>query len=136
MTGRLLASGETYLDCPWRDKMHHVFRFAAVAALVLGLSALKASAQSATLDFETLTDQGFGTGFGNDASATFPIVNIGGSNRMEVTDTSAFQQAGRETSNPAEALYQALLAASNDEANYLFSYDWYVDTSQPGITYG
>ena len=60
------------------------------------------SAQSVTYNFEDLTDQGFGTGFGNDASASFPIVNIGGSNPMEVLDTASFQQAGRETGNPAE----------------------------------
>src|SRR5687768_17642845 len=62
----------------WRVHMQHGIRIAAIAILLI---ATKASAQSGTLDFETGTDQGFGTGFGNDASATFPIVNIGGSNR-------------------------------------------------------
>ena len=42
----------------------------------------------------------------------FPIVNIGGSLRMEVMDTAAFQQAGRETGNPLDGQYIAMLAAS------------------------
>jgi hypothetical protein len=109
---------------------HYLKAVAAVA--VLGLSTAGASAQ-AVFDFEDGTDQGFGAGFGNDASATYPIDNVGGSNRMRVLDTAAFQQAGRETGNPADPMYQAMLAASSDEANYTISYDWYVDTSvNPG----
>ena len=73
-----------------------------VAATALWVTAGNASAQTVTYNFEDLTDQGFGTGFGNDGSASFPIVNIGGSNRMEVLDTASFQQAGRETGNPAD----------------------------------
>jgi hypothetical protein len=107
--------------------MHHVIRTAAIAALMLG--AAKASAQSHTFDFEDNTDQGFGSGFGNDASATFTINNIGGSLRMAVPDTAAFQQAGHENGNPASTFYQAMLAASANEAGYNISYDWYVDTS-------
>jgi hypothetical protein len=116
--------------------MRQYFKTAAVAAVVvLGLSASGASAQ-ALFDFETGTDQGFGTGFGNDASASFPIVNIGGSQRMEVVDTASFQQAGRETGNPGDPQYVAMLAASADEANYTISYDWYIDTSLAPATYG
>ena len=48
---------------------------------------------------------------------------------MQVPDTASFQQAGRETGNPGDPQYIAMLAASSDEANYLISYDWYVDTS-------
>jgi hypothetical protein len=99
----------------------------AVAALALGAG--KASAVTATLDFQDGTDQGFGTGFGNNASANFPVANIGGSLRMGVAQTAAFQEAGRETSNPGEPFYLALLAASGDEANYVLSYDYYIDTS-------
>ena len=69
------------------------------------------------------------TGFGNDASASFPIVNIGGSQRMEVLDTAAFQQAGRETGNAADGQYITMLAASANESLATISYDWYVDTS-------
>jgi hypothetical protein len=107
---------------------------AALAALLLGT--MQASAANVWFDFQDGTDQGFGTGFGNDASASFPIVNIGGSNRMEVLDTASFQQAGRESSNPADPQYQAMLAASADESQYLLSYDWYVDTSLSPGNYG
>jgi hypothetical protein len=108
--------------------MRHTIYAAAVGTLLLGASA--SLAQVATFDFEDLTDQGFGTGFGNDASATFTIQNIGGSNRMRVPDTANFQEAGRETGNPADPMFQAMLAASANEAAYEISYDWYVDTSQ------
>jgi hypothetical protein len=107
----------------------------ATAAVIL-LGAYRAPAQSVTFDFEDLTDQGFGTGFSNDASASFPIVNIGGSNRMEVLDTGSFQQAGRETGNPADPMYIAMLAASANESLYTMSYDWYVDTSLAPGAYG
>jgi hypothetical protein len=109
--------------------MRHSYLVAAAAAAVLGFGVAGASAQIATFDFEDGTDQGFGTGFGNDASATFPITNIGGSQRLSVLDTASFQQAGRETGNPADPMYIAMLAASVDETLYQVSYDWYVDTS-------
>jgi hypothetical protein len=107
-----------------------------VAAAILWLGLSQASAQSVTYNFEDGTDQGFGTGFGNDASASFPIVNIGGSNRMEVLDTAAFQQAGRETGNPADPQYQVMLAASADESLATLSYDYYIDTSLAPGQYG
>lgn len=107
--------------------MVRTFGMAAIAALLFG--AATASAQSSIFDFQDGTDQGFGTGFGNDASATFPIDNIGGSLRMRVVQTAAFQEAGREGSNPADPFYQAMLAASANEAGYVISYDWYIDTS-------
>jgi hypothetical protein len=84
-------------------------------------------AQSVLFDFEDGTDQGFGTGFGNDASASFPIVNIGGSLRMEVP-LGGFQVAGRE-SQGSDAFLAAMNAATADPSGYLISYDWYVDTS-------
>lgn len=108
--------------------------FLATMALLMGIA--QAPAQTAVFDFEDGTDQGFGGGFGNDASATFPIVNIGGSNRMEVTDTASFQQAGREISNPADPWYVAMLAASADESLATLSYDWYIDTSLAPATNG
>ncbi len=110
--------------------MQRLCTLAAMAVLLLGVS--RASAQSALFDFEGGSDQGWGTGFGNDASKDFPIVFIGGSNRMEV-GLGGFQVAGRETSNPGEDVYQALLAASANEAGYTLSYDWYVDTSAGGF---
>jgi len=110
--------------------------FCGLALAALLFVASGATAQSVTFDFEGGTDQGFGTGFGNDASATFPIVNIGGSNRMEVMDTAAFQQAGRETGNPSDGQYITMLAASADESLATISYDWYIDTGLPQGNYG
>jgi hypothetical protein len=107
-----------------------------MAAAILWLVSSQASAQSVTYNFEDGTDQGFGSGFGNDASKTFNIVTIGGSKRMEVPDTAAFQEAGRETGNPADPQYQVMLAASADESLAMLSYDWYVDTSLAPGQYG
>jgi hypothetical protein len=120
-------------QCNFRveEKMRHTIYAAGIGALLLG-GASASLAQTAVFNFEDNTDQGFGTGFGNDASKTFTIVNIGGSNRMLVPDTASFQEAGRESGNPADPMYQAMLAASSNEAGYELSYDWYVDTSQFG----
>jgi hypothetical protein len=104
----------------------------AIAAIFAGGATL-ASAASFTFDFEDGTDQGFGTGFGNDASASFPIVNIGGSNRMAV-GLGGFQVAGREA--VGDAAYAALNAAANDPSGYVISYDWYIDTSLSPGNYG
>ena len=114
--------------------MRRVTSLMATAALLLGT--VQASGQLATFDFEDGTDQGFGGGFGNDASISFPIVNIGGSLRMEVTDTASFQQAGRETTNPLDPWFVALLAASANESLATLSYDWYIDTSLAPATNG
>lgn len=114
--------------------MQRICGLALVAVLSLGTS--QVWGQSAVFDFEDGTDQGFGTGFGNDASASYPIVNIGGSQRMEVLDTAAFQQAGRETGNPADPQYIAMLAASVNESLATLSYDWYIDTSLSPGNYG
>ncbi len=104
----------------------------AIAAL-FAWGATQAQAASFTFDFEDGTDQGFGTGFGNDASKAFPIVNIGGSNRMAV-GLGGFQVAGRES--VGDAAFAALLAATNNPSGYLISYDWYVDTSLSPGNYG
>src|SRR5262245_29182112 len=132
-----------WCHAPWRNLLMNsrrlntstliAFGFAALTALCL---AAPAAAQSATYDFEDGTDQGFGTGFGNDATKSFPIVTIGGSKRMEVLRTGAFQEAGRETGNPGDPEYQTLLAASADESLTTMSYDWYVDTSLSPGNYG
>lgn len=106
--------------------MRSTFAFAALAVVALSV---QASAQSSNFDFESGTDQGWGTAFGDDASATFPIVNIGGSNRLAIANTSGFQEAGFATGNPGDPFYTAMLAASGNEAGYEISYDWYVDTS-------
>lgn len=105
-------------------------RSIALAALsVLALGTAQASAQSVTFDFEDGTDQGFGTGFGNDASMNFPIDNIGGSLRMRVVNTNSFQEAGRESGANGSPFFLAMAAAAANEAGYVLSYDWYVDTT-------
>jgi hypothetical protein len=103
-----------------------------LALVALFSGAASAFAQSGAFNFEFGTDQGWGTGFGNDASKNFPIVSVAASNWMETT-LGGFQIAGRETTNPAEDVYQALLAASDNEAGYLFSYEWYLDTAPGGF---
>lgn len=112
--------------------------WAALRALALifvaCLLAAPASAQVVIYDFEGGGDQGFGHKFGTgDASETFPIVAIGGSNRMQVLRDGDFQEAERVTSDPADGQYQAMLSASGAESAYLISYDWYVDTAPGGF---
>jgi hypothetical protein len=114
--------------------MRQLFRVAVVAALLF--TAGGASAQSVTYTFEDGTDQGWGNKFSDDASANFPIVSVGGSNRMEVLRNGDFQEAERNTGNAADPLYQAMLAASGNEAGYLISYDYHIDTSAFGAGAG
>ncbi len=104
-----------------------------LAAAVL-FSALQSHSQSITFDFQDGTDQGFGTGFGNDASKIFPIVNIGGSLRMEVT-LGGFQVAGRQ-SQGADAFLAAMNGATANPGVSTISYDWYIDTSLSPGNYG
>ena len=113
--------------------MKHSLNLAASIVVLFG--AVQASAQSITFNFQDGTDQGFGGGFGNDASIAFPIVNIGGSLRMEVLDTAAFQQAGRE-SQGTDAFFNAMNAGMLAPTLYEISYDWYVDTSLSPGNYG
>lgn len=107
-----------------------------ILSIATGIALIGASqvhGQSFTFDFQDGTDQGFGTGFGNDASKSFPIVNIGGSLRMEVT-LGGFQVAGREiTSDPFLTVMN--IAAANPGVS-TFSYDWYIDTSLSPGNYG
>jgi hypothetical protein len=112
--------------------MRHIVSTAAVAAIV-GCAQF-ASAQSSIFDFEDSTDQGFGNKFSNDASASFPIVNIGGSNRMEVLRNGDFQEA--DISSGANPYLAAFNAATANPSGYFISYDWYVDTSLSPGNYG
>jgi hypothetical protein len=105
------------------------------AAAVLALGALQANGQSITFNFQDGTDQGFGAGFGDDASKSFSIVNIGGSLRMAVPRTGAFQEAGRQ-SQGSDAFLAAMNAATANPSGYVISYDWYVDTSLSPGNYG
>jgi len=107
---------------------------AAAAALLLGAGRL--SAQSVTYNFETGGDQGWGHKFDNDASETFPVANVGGSNRMLVARNGDFQEAERNTGDATDPLYQAMLAASANEAGYVISYDYLIDTSTFGAGAG
>src|SRR5687768_2177926 len=108
--------------------MQRIFGLAAVASLLIGLPA---SGQSFTFDFQSGGDQGWGNKFADDASANFPVVNIGGSNRLEVLRNGDFQEAERASGNTSEPFFLAFNAAANNEAGYLLSYDWYVNTA-PG----
>ena len=109
-------------------------RFLALATLALFLGATHASAQSVIFDFEDGTDQGWGDKFNNDASKNFPIVNIGGSNRMQVARDGGFQEAERNAGADGSNFYNAMLAADapGGQAIYLIEYDWYVDTAPAG----
>jgi hypothetical protein len=100
-----------------------------LTALLLG--GTRAQGQSVTFDFESGGDQGLGNKFSDDASAAFPIVSIGGSNRMAVLRNGDFQEAERSSGNTGEPFFLALDAASANEAGYLLSYDYYIDTA-PG----
>ena len=112
--------------------------FAAISAVLL--FALKANGTIVTYDFETGDDQGWGHKFAmadvGGASEEFPIVSISGSKQMAVLRNGDFQEAERLTSDPSDPQYLAMDEASNAEADYLISYDWYVDTSLSPGNYG
>lgn len=112
--------------------MQRVSCLLALMALLLGSA--QASAQSALFDFEDGTDQGFGLKFSNDASFDFPIVNIGGSNRMGVARTGEFQEA--DINSGDDPYLAAFNAAVANPSSYLISYDWYIDTSLSPGNYG
>src|SRR5437764_14636997 len=106
-------------------------KFCLAAVVALLLAGVQAQSQSVIFNFQDGTDQGFGAGFGDDASKSFPIVNIGGSLRMGVLRTGAFQEAGRQNQG-ADAFLVAMNAATANPSGYVISYDWYVDTSAGG----
>jgi hypothetical protein len=111
--------------------MKKTYCLAATAAVVL-LGAVHGQAQSVTFNFQDNTDDGFGLKFSNDASASFSIVNIGGSLRMQVPRTGAFQEADR-ASQGSDSFLAAMQAAMLNPSGYKLSYDWYVDpTLSPG----
>lgn len=113
--------------------MKKTITLATAAALLFG--AIQAHSQSVIFDFQDGTDQGFGAGFGDDASKTFPVVNIGGSLRMGVLRTGAFQEAGRQNQGN-DSFLAAMNAATANPSGYVISYDWYVDTSLSPGNYG
>jgi hypothetical protein len=109
--------------------MKPTFGLAGVVALLFG--GIQAYSQSITFDFQDGTDQGFGAKFSNDASASYSIVNIGGSLRMAVPRTGAFQEADR-ASQGSDAFLAAMNAATLNPSGYVISYDYYIDTSAGG----
>src|SRR5581483_9049092 len=113
--------------------MKKIFCLTAIAALLA--SPIYTQAQSVTFNFEDSTDQGFGHKFGNDASETFPVVNIGGSMRMGILRNGDFQEGDR-ASQGSDAFLAAMNAAVLNPSGYIISYDWYVDTSLSPGNYG
>jgi hypothetical protein len=105
-------------------------------AVTLLFGAIQAHSQSVTFDFQDGTDQGFGTGFGNDASANFSIQNVAGSLRMFVPRTGAFQEAGQAHGADGSPFYLTMQAAAANPAGCTISYDWYIDTSTWGTNAG
>jgi hypothetical protein len=114
--------------------MHRSIRLAALALLTLGVTKV-ASAQVRTFDFEDGTDQGWGTGFGNDASASFAIVTDtapgNGTKYMRVPTAGGFAQAaGYGNSTGSDPTFGAAMAAAmTTPALYDLSYDYYVNTA-------
>jgi hypothetical protein len=108
--------------------MRSLLRLTVLGGLILG-AAQVASAQSHTFTFDGATDDGWGSGFGVDADRTNPIVNIGGSNRMQVSNTDAFQETANGTGNAGSTFFQAFAAAAANPSGYELSYDWYIDTT-------
>jgi hypothetical protein len=113
-----------------------ILGFTSAVALLLIASMARAQLVPNPITFEDLTDNGFGLKFSNDASASFTIANVGGSNRMLVPRTGAFQEADTDTGNASSGFYQAMLAAANNPSGYNVSYDYYVDTSAFGAGAG
>jgi len=105
--------------------MRRISLLAAVAAALF--CAASASAQVKVFDFEDLTDQGWGSSFGaDDASANHAIVNIGGSNRMQL-NLGGFQVGSINGS--AQPYLAAINTALANPTISTISYDWYVDTT-------
>jgi hypothetical protein len=111
--------------------MRSLFGFALAGLIALG--AAQSQAQSVLFDFESGGDQGFGNKFSNDASANFPIANIGGSNRMGVLRSGGFQEAERASTGATDPFLLAMNAAAAAPTLYQISYDWYVDTAPGGF---
>lgn len=105
--------------------MQRFYGVAAVAAFLLCVA--PALGQMALFDFEDGTDQGWGSSFGgDDASQVHPIVNIGGSNRMEVL-LGGFQVGSINSS--ANPYLAAMNTGVANPGVSTISYDWYVDTT-------
>jgi hypothetical protein len=118
--------------------MTSLLRLTAPLALVViaGLAAQTASAQvSHTFTFDSgATDEGWATPFAGSDDKAFSIVNIGGSNRIQIPNTDGFQDAGRgegiAVGGTGSTFFQSMAAAAADPAGYELSYDWYIDTTQ------
>jgi hypothetical protein len=108
---------------------------AAVTLMLVG-SIVRAQNIPNPITFEDGTDNGFGLKFSNDASANFTVASVGGSLRMLVPRTGAFQEADTDTGNTSSGFFQAIQAAMANPSGYTLSYDYYIDTSTWGANAG
>jgi hypothetical protein len=100
--------------------MTSLLRLTALVALVVivGLAAQTASGQvSHTFTFDSgATDEGWASPFAGTDDKTFSIVNIGGSNRIQIPNTDSFQDAGRGegilVGGTGSTFFQSMAAAS------------------------
>jgi hypothetical protein len=107
----------------WKN-MRRISLLAAVAAALF--CAATASAQTKVFDFEDGTDQGWGSSFGGPDDSSHAIVNIGGSNRMQL-NLGGFQVGSVNSS--ANPYLAAMNTAMANPGVSTISYDWYVDTA-------
>jgi hypothetical protein len=107
----------------------HGFALLAVAAAFAMVGSSATGQATFSWDFEDGTDQGWGSGFGGDADQEFPIVDIGGSLRMQVLRDGGFQEAGYGSGS--DPFLVAFNLAGMNPADSVISYDYYIDTS-PG----
>lgn len=105
--------------------MHYLSRYAAIGCLLLLVSS--ARSQTVLYNFSDGTSQGWvQSGFGSSPPAT--VVPIGGQNYINIP-LGGFQVANVSSGTPTDALFTALVAAAQNPADYLVSYDWHVDTT-------
>ena len=114
--------------------MSPFLRMTVIGGLLLGAAQVAAAQVSHTFTFDGTTDEGWGGAFDDDAGRTNPIVNIGGSNRMQVSNTDAFQETAvgagvAAVGDTGNSFFEAMKAAATNPADYELSYDWYVDTT-------
>jgi hypothetical protein len=107
----------------------HGFALLAVAAALAMVGSSATGQATFSWDFEDGTDQGWGSSFGGDADQEFPIVDIGGSLRMQVLRDGGFQEAGYASGS--DPFLVAFNLAGMNPADSVISYDYYIDTS-PG----
>ena len=108
--------------------MSPFLRMTVIGGLLLGVAQVASAQVTHPFTFESGTDEGWGGTFGADGDKTNPIVNIGGSNRMQVSNTDSFQETA-VASGAGNAFFDAMAAAAANPADYELAYDWYIDTT-------